>query len=165
MQLACLAGAGALVLVAALSGRPLGPLKVLPRRVHHALDLALVVGLALSPLAARSDLDVIGVIVAEATAVILARLVLSTRYAAVPRVVRAGGAVVEASSRPAGGPEEAGSEPPADRERAAHHSASTAWTLGVLASRARRRGGAASVEHGARQLGRSLGWAARRRPG
>ncbi len=164
MQLALFCAAGALVAAAAVSDGPLGALSALGPRSHRAVDVAAAAGLAVSPFLARSDLDVLGVLVAEATALILARLVISTRYS--PSAVAAsGGPVTTARSRPS---PPVGREPgdhPASDDGPVRRPRGTARTLGVLAGRARRAGGGRPVEERARQLGRVTGWVAQRHRG
>jgi hypothetical protein len=227
-----LAASAYLVAVALLSRGPLGLARIIGPRLHRALDLALVVGLVVSPVIARSDLDVAGVIVAEALAIVLLRLAVRTRYvpAAAPvgkvraparagavarepgrsTVSEAGGGVatpaepVEPPDEPPGaaeppatttggedgapadweeggdgvppgaakppantagggdGPPPAATKPPATPRPVP----TTAWTLGVLAARARRRAGGGSdraLGKGARSLGTALGRANRKR--
>jgi hypothetical protein len=181
-----LAAAAYLVVLAMLSRGPLGAIRILGPRLHRALDLVLVVGLAVSPIIVRSNIDVAGVIVAEALAIVVLRLAFRTHYLPAPVPARIAGA----TSRPAA-PMEAdpprarvaeadGSPPPATPgggdgapPGAAKPPArprpvpSTAWTLGVLAARARRRGNGAdrALGAGARRLGTALGRSNRRRGG
>jgi hypothetical protein len=165
-----LAASAYLVAVALLSRGPLGLVRIVGPRLHQALDLVLVVGLAISPVYARSDLDWAGVIVAEALAVVLLRLAIRTRY--VPAAA-AGGPVASTSQagapaakpgRSAGGGD--GAPPGAAKPPATPRPVpTTAWTLGVLAARARRRGSGPdrALGDGARRLGTALGRANRRR--
>ncbi|HWC39352.1 MAG TPA: hypothetical protein VG476_12520, partial [Acidimicrobiales bacterium] len=154
---------------------PLGAIRVLGPRLHQALDLVLVVGLVLSPIVARSNLDVAGVIVAEALAVVLLRLAFRTRYVPAPvpetpavapatAVGGSGAAAEHAENAPA----ETGHEPapePAAQPEGARPVPSTAWTLGVLAARARRRGAGPDrlLCDGARRLGSAVARTNRRR--
>jgi hypothetical protein len=211
-----LAAAAYLVAAAVLSRGPLGLVHIVGPRLHQALDLVLVAGLALSPVIARNDLDVAGVIVAEALAIVLLRLALRTRYVpsaapvgtmralahaagaaarepgrstvsegdvsagtpaatAEPPGAAAEGGTAEPPATTAGGgvgapaaSEEGGdgappgaAKPPATRRPVP----TTAWTLGVLAARARRRGAGPdrALGDGARKLGAALGRANRRR--
>ncbi|HEY2429199.1 MAG TPA: hypothetical protein VGI06_09735 [Acidimicrobiales bacterium] len=203
-----LAAAAYLVAMALLSRGPLGLVHIVGPRLHQGLDLVLVIGLAVSPVIARNDLDVAGVIVAEALAIILLRLAFRTRYVPAAAAVGTGGAAaraVPASREPgrspvsegsgsAGPPGEAAQSPAASAgDGAAAPSArrsprtaeggngspsgpaappatqrpvpTTAWTLGVLAARARRRraGPDRALGEGARRLGTALGRANRRR--
>ncbi|HEY3702928.1 MAG TPA: hypothetical protein VGL32_11780 [Acidimicrobiales bacterium] len=193
-----LAAAAYLVAMALLSRGPLGLVHIVGPRLHQALDLVLVVGLAVSPVIARDDLDVAGVIVAEALAIVLLRLAFRTRYlpaAATLRRVNAAaaqaGEVAGEPGRPSVSEEGGGAEPragaanaPAARpspEQAEGGDAAplpaaeppatqrpvptTAWTLGVLAARARRRGAGPdrALGEGARRIGAALGRANRRR--
>jgi hypothetical protein len=75
-----LAGAAALGLLALLTHGPLGISELVGRRLHHTVDLVLVAFLAVSPLIAHSHLDVSGVILVEAAAVVLLRVSLGTVY-------------------------------------------------------------------------------------
>jgi hypothetical protein len=175
-----LAAAAYLVAAAVLSRGPLGLVHIVGPRLHQALDLVLVVGLAVSPVIARDNLDVAGVIVAEALAIVLLRLAFRTRYVPAAATVR----TVNAAAAPAGevarepgrytvSEEGAGAGPPAGAANtpAAKPAATsrpvptTAWTLGVLAARARRRGAGPdrALGEGARRLGTALGRANRRR--
>lgn len=192
-----LAASAYLVAVALLSRGPLGLARVIGPRLHQALDLVLVVGLVVSPVIARNDLDVAGVIVAEALAIVLLRLAIRTRYvpAAAPvRTVRAAaraGAVAREPGRAVVSSEEGGgagapaepieptepvesvepteaAEPPEPVKTPAEQRPvpTTAWTLGVLAARARRRapgGSDRALGKGARSLGTALGRANRKR--
>jgi hypothetical protein len=189
-----LAASAYLVAVAVLSRGPLGLARVIGPRLHQALDLVLVVGLVVSPVVARNDLDVAGVIVAEALAIVLLRLAIRTRYlpAAAPvRTVRAAaraGAVAREPGRAVVSSEEGGgagapaepiepaqaveptevAEPPEPVKTPAKQRPvpTTAWTLGVLAARARRRapgGSDRALGKGARTLGTALGRANRKR--
>jgi hypothetical protein len=193
-----LAAAAYLVAAAVLSRGPLGLAHIVGPRLHQALDLVLVVGLAVSPVIARDNLDVAGVIVAEALAIVLLRLAFRTRYVPAAATVRTVNAAAAQAAEVAGEPgrstvseEAAGAGPPA---RAANAPAArpspepaegadgapppaakppatsrpvptTAWTLGVLAARARRRGAGPdrALGEGARRLGTALGRANRRR--
>ena len=182
-----LAAAAYLVVVAILSRGPLGLVRLLGPRLHQALDLVLVVGLAVSPIFARSDLDVAGVIIAEALAVVLLRLAFRTRYVPAPGAIAAVAARARAVAMdpersalaeeiqdraPAASNEGVGealpptalpptAKPPTTDRRVP----TTAWTLGVLAARARRRaaGPDRALGEGARRLGTALGRANRRR--
>ncbi len=207
-----LAAAAYLVTVALLSRGPLGLVHIVAPRLHQALDLVLVIGLAVSPIIARNDLDMAGVIVAEALAIVLLRVAVRTRYvpATTPAVTGAPATQARAAAREpgpspvwegsgartpagattppattppattAGGGDGAPATPrspePAEGEDGARSEAATppeaqrpvpttAWTLGVLAARARRR--ASGPDHalgeGARRLGTALGRANRRR--
>ena len=173
-----LAAAAYLVAVAVLSRGPLGAIRVLGPRLHQALDLVLVGALVASPLIVvlilgRSDLDTAGIIVAEALAVVLLRMAFRTRYvpAPVPAVAAAGtkAAPVEAEPPPPAPASAVSEDPPreAKPQRAPRPVPSTAWTLGVLAARARRRGAGSdrALGGGARRLGTALGRANRRRSG
>jgi hypothetical protein len=180
-----LAAAAYLLVLAMLSRGPLGLVRILGPRVHQAFDLALVAGLAVSPIIVRGDLDIAGVIVAEALAIVLLRVALRTHYApALASSTSDAGADPDAvahpsvqepaapspPSAPSTGPEEGNDDteqaeatPPAARRPAP----TTAWTAGVLAARARRRGTGPdrTLGEGARRLGTALGRANRRRSG
>jgi hypothetical protein len=213
-----LAAAAYLVTVAIVSRGPLGLVRLVGPRLHQVLDLVLVVGLVVSPIFARSDLDVTGVIIAEALAVVLLRLALRTRYVPAPGAIAAvaarsralatdagrsaraeeiqdralaasdeGGAEAPLSAakpqrtatagdgdgvpaaRPSPESEEGGDGAPlgaAEPQAAPRRVPSTAWTLGVLAARAKRRwtgGSDRMLGGGARRLGTALGRANRRR--
>jgi hypothetical protein len=175
-----LAASAYLVAVALLSRGPLGLARIIGPRLHRALDLVLVVGLVVSPVIARNDLDVAGAIVAEALAIVLLRLALRTRYvpaAAAPvstvRAAARAGAVAREPGRSAvseeGGRARAPAEPvePAAKPPVKSRPApTTAWTLGVLTARARRRttgGSDRALGKGARSLGTALGRANRKR--
>ena len=189
MGRAILAAAAYLMALALFSQGPLGLVRVLGPRLHRALDLVLVVGLAISPVFARGDLDVSGVIVVEALAIVGLRLALRTQYVPAAALVPATAAAAEPpTARPAaeaGVGDEIGSEESApaparstaeageDEDEAQLEPAkpkkpvpSTAWTLGVLAARAQRRRGAGTdgaVGDQARRLGAAIGRANRRR--
>jgi hypothetical protein len=193
-----LAAAAYLVAAAVLSRGPLGLAHIVGPRLHQALDLVLVVGLAVSPVIARDNLDVAGVIVAEALAIVLLRLAFRTRYVPAAATVRTVKAAAAQAGEVAGEPgrstvseEAAGAGPPARAANASDARPSpepvegadgapppaakppatsrpvptTAWTLGVLAARARRRGAGPdrALGEGARRLGTALGRANRRR--
>ena len=188
-----LAAAAYLVALAMLSRGPLGLVHMLGPRRHQALDLVLVVGLAASPVIVLlvrpgSDLDTAGIIVAEALAIVLLRLAFRTCYVRTPVPAPAGSGYappveVELTAlatagggdgpadRGASGAAEGGDEaPPEEAEPQTAHEEkrpvpSTAWTLGVLAARARRRGTGSDriLGAGARRLGTALGRANRRR--
>ena len=156
--------------------------------------LVLVVGLAASPVIVLlvrpgSDLDTAGIIVAEALAIVLLRLAFRTCYVRAPvpapagsghappveveltALATAGGGDGASGDRGASGGAEGGDEaPPEEAEPETAHEEkrpvpSTAWTLGVLAARARRRGTGSDrvLGAGARRLGTALGRANRRR--
>lgn len=195
-----LAAAAYLVVVALVSRGPLGLVRILGPRLHQTLDLVLIVGLVISPVFARSDIDVAGVILAEALAIVLLRLALRTRYVPAPAAIAAvaarsralatdpsrsapaeetrdrapaasddgGGGAPPATAKPqtatAGGGD--GASPRAGKPQTTQRPVpSTAWTLGVLAARARRRGTGSDrmLGEGARRLGTALGRANRRR--
>jgi hypothetical protein len=192
-----LAAAAYLVAAAVLSRGPLGLAHIVGPRLHQALDLVLVVGLAVSPVIARDDLDVAGVIVAEALAIVLLRLAFRTRYVPAGPTVRTvnaaaqpgevagepgrsavsdegggagppAGAANAAAARPSPEPGEGGdgaTAPAAKPPATSRPVPTTAWTLGVLAARARRRGAGPdrALGQGARKLGTALGRANRRR--
>jgi hypothetical protein len=177
-----LAAAAYLVVVAILSRGPLGLVRLLGPRLHQALDLVLVVGLAVSPIFARSDLDVAGVIIAEALAIVLLRLAFRTRYVPAPGAIGAVAARARAVAMDPGRPalaEEIQDRAPAASDEGEGEALpptakpqttdrrvpTTAWTLGVLAARARRRaaGPDRALGEGARRLGTALGRANRRR--
>lgn len=80
METALLVAAGAMIATEVLTDGPAGAVRLLGPRAHQVVDLALVVGLALSPLAVPGHLDTLGIVVAEAAAVVLARMVTITRY-------------------------------------------------------------------------------------
>jgi hypothetical protein len=75
-----LCAGGAVVLLAALSEGSLGALRVLTPRAHRLLDPLLYVALVLSPTAYWRDLSLAPVLVSVASAVLLWRLHVSTRY-------------------------------------------------------------------------------------
>jgi hypothetical protein len=182
-----LAAAAYLVGVALLSRGPLGLVHIVGPRLHQALDLVLVIGLVVSPIFARSDIDVAGVILAEALAIVLLRLALRTRYVPAPAAIEAVAARSRAlatdagrsaradesrdrapAARPSREPAEGGGGAPpgaAKPQTTKRPVPSTAWTLGVLAARARRRGTGSDriLGEGARRLGTALGRANRRR--
>lgn len=173
MGMALVAAGAYLLVVALFSKGTLGLVRVIGPRLHQALDLLLVVGLVLSPVFARRNLDFVGVIIAEAAAIVLLRLATRTRYvaapagaaparsappptrAAEPQPTTPGGGGVRAASRPA--------KPKKDRRDVP----TTAWTLGVLTARARRRGVGPerALGNGARRLGAAFGRANRGRSG
>ena len=76
-------GAGGLAGLAALSDGPLGGIRLLPRRVHRALDVVVVAAVAVSPLVVRHS--VAWVITTELLALVLLRLLLTTSYEKRPR--------------------------------------------------------------------------------
>jgi hypothetical protein len=187
-----LAAAAYLVVLAMLSRGPLGPVRLLGPRLHRALDLVLVIGLAVSPIFVRSNLDVAGVIVAEALAIVLLRLALRTHYVPAPAAVaavaaasraaamdpgrsapaeeiqdraRAASAEGGAEAPPAAAKQQPAGPPAGPRQTTDRRVPTTAWTLGVLAARARRRGTGSDrvLGEGARRLGTALGRASRRR--
>jgi hypothetical protein len=173
-----LATAAYLVALAILSRGPLGAIRILGPRLHQVLDIVLVAALVVSPvIAARAvshaDLDTAGIIVVEALAIVLLRMATRTYYVPVPTPVPAGmgGAPPRAAEPPTGPtPTTAGGGAGAPPETAKRPSTerpvpSTAWTLGVLSARARRRGTGSdrALGEGARRLGTALGRANRRR--
>jgi hypothetical protein len=179
-----LCAGGAVVLLAALSEGSLGALRVLTPRAHRLLDPLLYVALVLSPTAYWRDLSLAPVLVSVASAVLLWRLHVSTRYqpaktwqatgaegpdgggtggepgpAPPPREMQAG--QMQAGGAATGGA--ATGEAASGREPAAEPP-STAWTLGVLAARFRRQH-PQTLEVGARRLGGTIGRVAGKRTG
>jgi hypothetical protein len=190
MGRAILAAAAYLIALALFSQGPLGLVRVIGPRLHRALDLVLVVGLAISPVFVRGDLDVSGVIVVETLAIVGLRLTLRTQYVPAPAALapapaaaakppaarpaaEAGVADETESADPAPAPARSTAEAGNDEDEAQPEPAepkktvpSTAWTLGVLAARAQRRRGAGTdgaVGDHARRLGAAIGRANRRR--
>jgi hypothetical protein len=184
-----LAAAAYLVVVAMLSRGPLGAIRILGPRLHQVLDLVLVAGLVVSPIivaraVSHADLDTAGIIIVEALAVVLLRMATRTHYVRVPVPVPGGGigtakpqtepppttaagATGAPAARPSPEPVESGdgaspgaAKPPTTQPQVP----STAWTLGVLAARVRRRGTGSdrALGDGARRLGTALGRANRR---
>lgn len=170
MRIALLAAAGTMVAIAVVTDGPVGALRLLGPRAHQWADVALVVGLAVSPLAVSGHLDTLAIVVAEAAAVVLLRMATLTRYR--PGVPAAGGGLMMrtvklAAGAAARGPARRG---PVNRGPASRGPASrgrTARTLGFLAGRAQREAlrqaprADRAVASGARHLGTLLG---RRRP-
>ncbi len=74
--------AGALAGLALCSRGPLGLVRVVGRRAHQVIDLAILAGLAALPVLVASGRSVTSALVAEVGAVALARLDWATRYAA-----------------------------------------------------------------------------------
>ncbi len=70
----------ALIALAALSTGTLGAVRVLGRGVHHALDVVLIGGLVLSPLAMLSHPNGLAIALAESVAVLLVRIERWTNY-------------------------------------------------------------------------------------
>jgi hypothetical protein len=75
----CFTAGMAMVLMAALSGRPLGA-GPLPRPLHRFADLALVAALPAAPFALHFGHDLAGVIVVESLAVLMIVVVKHTNY-------------------------------------------------------------------------------------
>jgi hypothetical protein len=190
MGKALFAAAAYLMAMALFSQGPLGLVRVIGPRLHRALDLVLVVGLAVSPVFVRGDLDVSGVIVVEALAIVGLRLACRTQYrpapaalappmaaAAEPPVARpaaeqgvgdeiAAEEPAPASSSSTARAEDADDEAPPELADPNKNVPSTAWTLGVLAARAQRRRGAGTdnaLGDQARRLGAAIGRTNRRR--
>ncbi len=99
MEWALLGGALAIFLLSFLTKAPLGGGRIVAMKVHLVLDLAIAVGLALSPLIATSGVDATGIITAEATAVLLARMSTLTRKQPRPRKTPRSASPGEPSSR------------------------------------------------------------------
>lgn len=142
-------GAAAVVLVAsgaalavlnACTRGPLGAIRLLGRRAHHAGDLLIIAVLALSPLLALRDLHLAGVIVAEVVALVLLRIEHTTRYLD-PVPVRPSPAAPSAAAPPsaAAQPSAAPSVPPAapaaPATPAAAATAAAAQSVGAAAAR------------------------------
>lgn len=161
---ATLAGAGAAIIaLAALSQGALGLLGAVGPRTHRVLDPALALALAASPVLYRDHLDAAAVIVSEACAVLMLRMATLTRYTRAAGASQAGRSPASQAAPgpggPAGFPGDPDDPPRAPRgdqaAPAARQTPSTAWTLGVLAARARSR--PRSLEGGARRVGRAVG--------
>lgn len=80
-----LLGAGAMVLLAVVSGPPFGAVKLIGKRVHFSLDLVLAAGFALSPLLYLHDLQIIPIVLCELIAFLLVRMSLLTELVPKPR--------------------------------------------------------------------------------
>ncbi|MGD0440697.1 MAG: hypothetical protein ABSB52_08725 [Acidimicrobiales bacterium] len=84
---------------------PLGALRIIPRRLHVYLDLALAGAFAVSPLLYVHDLQIIAVVLSEAVAVLLVRMSLTTEIVPRPRPSRRGAPAGVGTSSPPGGAE------------------------------------------------------------
>jgi len=139
--------------VTALTDGPLGVVRLVPRRLHVVLDGLVLVALAASPLAMGRDRTVTAVIVAEATALALARLATSTRHLPAPT---GEAAEAEQTAKPGltGRVRSAVTNRPAPARLVG-----SARVLGTMAASARRQAPAAerAFHDGARRLGRLVG--------
>ncbi len=147
-QLTLVAVGAVLLLLNLVTAGTLGAFSVLGRRAHHAGDVLVIVALVLSPLVAYRHLHVLGVVVAEAVALVLIRIERTTAYVDVPRPVR------EASDQasPGGG---TGTAPPVGSRRNGDVSSAvnaTAALAGALMPVAGRAAGRAA-KTGAHRLG------------
>ncbi|HTW98146.1 MAG TPA: hypothetical protein VMD59_05175 [Acidimicrobiales bacterium] len=97
-----------LILLSAFTKGPLGAVRVLSRRLHHALDLLVVVGLVLSPLVSLRHPSVAAIVIAEVVAVVLLRIERGTDYAGAPG--RVAGSPALANVSPVGGVQMASSQ-------------------------------------------------------
>jgi len=75
---------GVLLVSGITSNGPLALVKKLPRSVHRLVDLAVMVGLVALPIAVSRGRSPLSAVLGVAVAVLLGRLVLSTRYAPSP---------------------------------------------------------------------------------
>ncbi len=164
LELALFAAGTAVFLLAVCSNGPLGAVRFLHPSLHRALDIVVASGLALSPLIARGHLDLAAVIVAECVAVVLARLLLSTRYEPSFRH-RDSAPTASETSVPDGTAREEGtgrgqvvSTPMALGAYAAHRAREYRRPA---AAESRRRQRQRLLEEGARRLGASVGRARR----
>lgn len=143
-----LVAVGAVLVLLNLSSRGrLGAWRVVGRRAHHLVDLALVAALAFSPLTALQQLHVLGVVVAEVLAIGLLWIERTTRYVDLPVQRPPSGA----SPGPSGA-ERAG----VAAARAVAATRAGTETLGVLAPPAAALAGRAA-RGGARRLGVAVG--------
>lgn len=174
--------AASYIALAALSHGPLGALRVLGRGVHRVIDVVLLALVALSPLLALHHMDLVGVAMVELSALVLARLVWSTRYADPPRqgapsglaghLARAGGSTAgpaavsdRGSPRPAFRAVPSGSpaRPPVSMARLAGFATARRARNRAPELEARRAERTRLLRVGARRLGAGVGRASERR--
>ncbi len=146
-ELVLTASGGALVLLSIVSKGSLAAWKVIPRRVHLALDLVLAACFAFSPLLYLPGYPVIPIVISEAAAVVLVRMSLTTEIVPRPRPERGGS---PARAAPGGSPARADAPSTA--------AASAGRLLGTAVARAR---DSRAPLHAARGLGRATGHARR----
>jgi hypothetical protein len=90
--------AGALVVAGAVSGGPLSVVKLIPFWAHRVVDVVVMAGLVALPVVVSRGRSPMSALLGVAVAVVLGRLVISTRYAPSPpprapdpdRAIRAG---------------------------------------------------------------------------
>lgn len=132
-------GGALLVLGACTSGR-LGAVDLLSRRSHHAVDVAIVVALALSPAVFYRELHLVGVVLAELVALVLLRVERGTLYedrprgAARPDVPFAGGGAVVTGADGAFGAPAQGSPQVSEAAQRIGAGAATAATVAAAAA-------------------------------
>jgi len=147
-QLTLIAVGAVLLLLNVATAGTLGAFPVLSRRAHHVGDVLVIVALVLSPVVAYRHLHVLGVVVAEAVALVLIRIERTTAYVDAPRPGRPSGDV----AAPAGG--RAPADPLAGRTdgevaSAVNAAAALAGALAPVAGRAAGR----AAKTGAHRLG------------
>lgn len=142
----------ALVLLGVLTNGPLGAVSLVSRRAHRRLDLAIVVGLVLSPLFQIAQPSAVAIVLGEALALLLWRIERRTRYLDPPK--RAVGALGGTPSA-TGGNEALGAKVTTAASSIGGAAAALRDALGPAAGRA--------VHSGARGLGRAVGGARRTR--